>query len=50
MPQPGGKAEAINALMALGYTRGEATSALAGVKEKDLSTEEYIKRALKNLF
>lgn len=49
-PQPGGKAEAINALMALGYTRGEATSALAGIKEKDLTVEEYIKRALKNLF
>ena len=46
----GGRAEAINALMALGYSRGEATSALASVRESDLSTEEYIKRALKNLF
>ena len=46
----GGRAEAISALMALGYSRPEATSALAGVKDKDLSTEEYIKLALKNLF
>lgn len=47
---PGGRAEAISALVALGYSRGEATSALAGITEPDLSTEEYIKRALKNLF
>ena len=47
---PTGRAEAINALVALGYSRGEATSALAGINEPDLSTEEYIKRALKNLF
>ena len=42
--------EAVAALVALGYSRGEATGALAGVKDTDLSTEEYIKRALKNLF
>ena len=46
----GGRGEAINALIALGYSRGEATSALAGIQERDLSTEEYIKLALKNLF
>ena len=46
----GRKSEAISALVALGYSRGEATSALASIPEKDLSTEEYIKRALKNLF
>lgn len=45
-----GRAEAIEALMALGYSRGEATSALATVKENDLTSEEYIKKALKNLF
>lgn len=45
-----GRAEAVSALMALGYSRGEAMNALAGVEEKDLSTEEYVKRALKNLF
>lgn len=46
----GGRGEAINALMALGYSRPEATSALAGIKDTDLTTEEYIKLALKNLF
>ena len=45
-----GRAEAVNALMALGYSRGEAMSALAGIPDKDLTTEEYIKKALKNLF
>ncbi len=50
MPAAGGRAEAVNALIALGYTRGEATSALAGITESDLTTEEYIKKALKNLF
>lgn len=45
-----GREEAVAALVALGYSRGEATGALAGVKDTDLSTEEYIKRALKNLF
>ena len=46
----GGRGEAISALVALGYSRGEAASALASVPDNDLSTEEYIKRALKNLF
>lgn len=45
-----GRAEAVNALIALGYSRGEATSALASVKETDLSAEEYIRQALKKLF
>ncbi|MBR2620417.1 MAG: Holliday junction branch migration protein RuvA, partial [Firmicutes bacterium] len=45
-----GRAEAINALIALGYSRGEATSALASVKENDLTAEEYIRQALKKLF
>lgn len=45
-----GRADAIAALMELGYSRSEATSALAPVKENDLTTEEYIKRALRNLF
>lgn len=44
------RAEAINALIALGYSRGEATSALASVKETDLTAEEYIRQALKKLF
>ena len=46
----GGRAEAVNALMALGYSRAEAMSAVSTVKEQDLTTEEYIKKALKNLF
>ena len=45
-----GRAEAVSALIALGYSRGEAMNALAGVAEQDLTTEEYIKKALKNLF
>lgn len=44
------RGEAVNALMALGYTRGEASNALAGIVQRDLTAEEYIKRALKNLF
>ena len=46
----GTRGEAISALVALGYSRGEASSALSSVTEKDLTTEEFIKRALKNLF
>ena len=44
----GAVAEAINALTSLGYTHNEATNALAGVNP-DLSVEEMIKAALKNL-
>ena len=43
------KAEAVNALMALGYTKGEAMSAMAAIKEINLSAEEYVKKALKQL-
>lgn len=42
--------EALAALTALGYTRGEASAALAAVKDNDLSTEAYIKQSLKKLF
>lgn len=42
--------EAVNALIALGYTRGEAVHALASVKEGNLTAEEYIRQALKKLF
>lgn len=44
-----GKAEAINALISLGYSRSEAITALAEVNEEHLSVEEYIKRALKGI-
>lgn len=45
-----GRTEAVSALMALGYSRAEAMSALSGVSEQGLATEEYVKLALKNLF
>ena len=45
-----GRADAITALIELGYSRGEATSALASVKETDLTAEEYIRKALAKLF
>lgn len=44
------RAEAVNALIALGYTKGEAVNALAMVTDADLTVEEYIKQALKRLF
>lgn len=42
--------EAVAGLLSLGYSRSEAEDALAHIKENDLSTEEYIKRALKSMF
>lgn len=47
---PDGRTEAINALIALGYTKAEAFAAVAKVAEEELSCEDYIKKALKNLF
>lgn len=47
---PGSRSEAITALTALGYTKAEAFNAVASVNEEDLTSEEYIKKALKNLF
>lgn len=44
------RTEAVNALMALGYTRAEAFSAVASVNDEGLSDEEYIRKALKNFF
>lgn len=44
------RGEAINALIALGYTKAEAFGAVSSVNDEELSSEEYIKRALKNLF
>ena len=43
------KGMAVDALMALGYSRSEAAAALGGL-EDGLSTEDYIKKALKKLF
>lgn len=42
--------DAVTALVALGYSKGEAFNAVASVNEEELSSEEYIKRALKKLF
>lgn len=44
------KAEAVKALMALGYSKTEAVGALTGISGEDMSAEDYIKKALKNLF
>jgi Holliday junction DNA helicase RuvA len=44
------KAEAVNALITLGYTKGEALSAMVAIKESGLSAEGYVKQALKQLF
>lgn len=44
------KQEAIEACVALGYSYPEAARALKEVKEDSLSTEEYVKIALKKLF
>ena len=42
--------EAVSALVALGYSKQEALAAVNRVKDNDLSSEEYIKNALKSLF
>ena len=44
------RSEAVAGLMALGYTKNEAATAVGKIKEDGLSCEEYIKQALKNLF
>jgi len=46
----GNRAEAVNALISLGYSRTEAANAVAAVTEDELTSEEYIKLALKKLF
>jgi len=43
----GERSEAINALIGLGYSRSEAVSAVSGVSADGLSTEEYIRQALR---
>ena len=44
------RVEAINALIALGYSKAEAFSAISQVLEEGLNCEDYIKKALKHLF
>jgi len=43
------KADAIEALLSLGYTRSEAGAAVMGIEEAGLTTEEYLRRALRSL-
>ena len=43
------RGEAADGLMALGYTKSEALTALSKITEEELSAEEYIKKALKRL-
>ena len=45
----GAKAEALEALLALGYSRSEAIPALAGAETEGMSTEELLRLALKAL-
>ena len=50
MPASDDRTEAVNALVALGYSKAEAFSAISQVSEDGLTCEEYIKKALKHLF
>lgn len=43
----GERSEAINALIGLGYSRSEAVSAVGSVEDDELTTEEYIRQALR---
>ena len=45
----GGKAEAIEALMALGYTKSEAARAVGAVYNENMDTQELLKAALKQI-
>ena len=43
------KADAVNALIALGYSRQEARGAVSKVKEDCAGVEDFIRLALKNM-
>jgi Holliday junction DNA helicase RuvA len=43
------RAEAIEVLLSLGYTRSEAGAAVMGVEEAGLTPEEYVKLALRSM-
>lgn len=43
------KNEAIDALLSLGYSKSEATTAILSIDKLNLTTEEYIKEALKRI-
>ena len=42
------KEQAISALMALGFSKTEAMTSLTGILDETLTTQEYIKLALRN--
>lgn len=42
--------EAVNALIALGYSKNEAFSAVSQVTEEGLTCEVYVRKALRNMF
>ncbi len=44
------KSEALSALLALGYNKSEAITALSKITDEESNTEEIIKKALKHLF
>ena len=44
------RSEAVAALLALGYTKNEASAAVGKIKAEGLTCEEYVKHALKSLF
>lgn len=43
------RSEAVNALISLGYNRGEAETAISKIKEDNLTVEEYIMFALRKM-
>ena len=43
------RSEAVSALMSLGYSKNEAEQSVGKVRDNDLSAEDYIKLALKNM-
>lgn len=43
------KADAIEALLTLGYSRSEAGAAIMSIDGADLKVEDYVKRALRNM-
>ncbi|PVZ20699.1 MULTISPECIES: Holliday junction branch migration protein RuvA [unclassified Pseudomonas] len=48
-PQASAEADAVSALISLGYRPQEASKAINGIKEKGLASEELIRRALKGM-
>lgn len=49
LPQASAEADAVSALISLGYRPQEASKAINAIKEKGLASEELIRRALKGM-